>query len=284
MSRSTAPLVLALLVLAALAAGCRDDTSAAPAPAPVPAPAPGPAAKSEIPPAPAPGPPTAEAAEKAIEEAKKKLDADARGLLASFDARTYDPRRDGRLTQASGTIVVRAGGKEAKYRFVYDAANPAEKPVTTDVVSEPEGWDAALTRKARGWAVQACVGASAVVAFYRPPIQLSLTPSIDRKNLVVTAPPFRSPLSVSYSFDDRQVVMIRGEWTDERNRAVTNYQWDFFHGRYMLRRESIHEGAVADFEYDDSRGLPLLSKVRLTDGTEVRTAEFTFETATRRPE
>jgi hypothetical protein len=272
MSRPTAPFVLAALLLAILAAGCRDEETATP---PKPA---------ETPPAPKPEPDPLANAERVLEEAKKKFDRDARGLLASFDARTYDPRRDGRLSRAAGTLLVKAGGKEATYRFAYDAANPAEKPVTTDPVSEPEGWDPELTRHARAWAVQACVGPFPVVAFYRPPVQLALVPSIDKKNLVVTAPPFRGPLSVSYSFDDRQLVTIRGEWTDEQHRTVTRYEWDLFHGRYMLRRETIHEGAVADFEYDDSRGLPLLRKVRRTNGGEVVTAEFSFETVERRPE
>ncbi len=270
MSRLTHPVVLATLAFAVFAAGCRDEAT------------PVPAKPAETPLAPKPEPSSADEAERILEEAKKKFDHDARGLLASFESRAYDPRRDGRVLRASGTLVVKAGGKEATYRFSYDAANPEEKPVTTDPVAEPEGWDPALARRARAWAVQACVGPFAVVAFYRPPIQLAFARSIDRKNIVVTAPPFRGPLSVSYSFDDRQVVTIRGEWTDERNRSVTKYEWDLFRGRHMLRRESIHQGAVADFEYDDGRGLPLLSRVRLTDGDEVVTAEFTFDTVERR--
>lgn len=274
MSRPRLPRALLVLAIAFVGA-CGDD----PAPAPVPAkPTDAPAAT----PAPSAEATAAEKAARMVEEAKRKFDEDARGLLRSFESRAYDPRRDGRMTRASGTLVVRSGEKSATYRFTYDAANPPERPVVTEPVSEPEGWDPTLARRARGWALQSCVGAFEIVAFHRPPVAYSLTPSVDRKNLVVTVPPFRGPLSVSYSFDDRQVVTIRGEWTDEQHRAVTSYEWDFYHGRYMLRRESIHDGPVAEFEYDDGRGLPLLSRVRLTHADRADTAELRYETVERR--
>ena len=152
-----------------------------------------------------------EEAEKVTEVQRAVLDKDARGLLASCDAQVYRPARDAALQRAAGRIGVKAGDKEASYRFSFDTANPPDKPVNFETVSEPSGWDPAVTADVRRWGVLACVSAYELVAYYRPPIQLGLLPSLDGKNKIVVAPPFRTPLNVSYSFNAGQLIAIRGE-------------------------------------------------------------------------
>src|SRR5262245_17662758 len=106
-----------------------------------------------------------EKAEKATEAQREQLDKDARGLLASCDARVYRPQRDAGLERAAGRIDVKCGGKEASYRFSYDVKNPADRPVTFETLSEPGGWDPGVAADVRRWGVIACVSAYEVVAY-----------------------------------------------------------------------------------------------------------------------
>lgn len=216
-------------------------------------------------------------AEELRAETERKWDEDARALLASFASRAYDPRRDAGLEHAEGTMRVRADGLEASYRYVFDAANPADRPVVFETLSEPEGWDAARTTLARRIATMCFVGAYRIVVFHNPPTRLVLHPGKEKDAFVVHAPPFRSPLNVSYSIDARQVVTARGEWTDETHKAVTKYDWDVYHNRYLVRRESIHGGAEIDYEYDYQERLVLLKGALVRDG-ENTSAEVLLET------
>ena len=274
MSRRRFRVLAVALGLVGVASGCRDE------PAPPTAAKP---ATAEVATGTAPGP--ARAPAMSMEEARKVWDTTARGLLDSFNARVFDPRRDGLLDHVEGSIAVRAGELEANYRFVFDSAHPAEDPLKFEVVTEPEGMAAGSAKQARRWALQACVGAYPVVAFYRPPTQLRLMPATDpkSKNLIVWATPFRSPLNVSYSFDERQVVMSRGEWTDEKSKAVTNYEWEFWHGRYLMRRERIVGGAELEFEYDDRDGVNLINRIHVRDGSSAAEAVLTYRNLRRRP-
>jgi hypothetical protein len=210
-------------------------------------------------------------------EIERKWDEDSRALLASFASRAYDPRRDAGLEHAEGTMRVRAEGVEASYRYVFDVANPADRPVLFETISEPQGWDAARTTLARRIATMGFVGAYRIVVFHNPPTPLVLHPGKEKDAFVVHAPPFRSPLNVSYSIDPRQVVTARGEWTDETHKAVTKFEWEVYHNRYLVRRESIHEGAEIDYEYDHEERLVLLKRALVRVG-ESTSAEVLLET------
>jgi hypothetical protein len=225
-----------------------------------------------------------EEGEKLTEAQTAERDKYARGLLSSCDSRVYRPARDAGLERAAGRIDVKCGSREATYRFAFDVANPAEKPVTFETVSEPAGWDPAVTADVRRWGVLACVSAYEVVAYYRPPIQLGLVPSNDEKNLIVVAPEFRTPLKVSYSMSPQQLVAIRGEWTDAEHKFVTNYDWEPLSGLYLLRGTKVHEGPSTQFDYEHRGNLVLLRTVHVSDRDPGIDAQFKFETIQRRSE
>lgn len=249
-----------------------------------------PAPPSPAPPSTAPAEPAGsdevkarrEAGEKFEEEQRTQMDKRARGLLGSCDARVYRPVRDSALQRAAGQIDVKAGGKEATYRFAFDVANAADKPVTYETVSEPPGWDAAVTADVRRWGVLACVSAYEVVAYYRPPIHLGVVPSRDGKSKVIVAPSFRSPLNVSYSLNAQDVIATRGEWTDEKNKFVTDYEWQQIRGIWLLRGAKLRDGASTRFEYDDRGDLLLLRTIHVGDRAPEIDAQLTFDSIERR--
>jgi hypothetical protein len=224
------------------------------------------------------------AQEKAAAEFRDQMDKDAHGLLKSFESRVYDPRREGLVDHAEGEIDVRIDGKDAKYRFVYDVANKPSDPVAVEKIEDAPGVDAAQIRRVRQWAIIACCGPYAFVVFYVPPAPLLLLPDSDpkSKSLVVWAQPFHSSLNASYNLDERQVVVSRGEWTDEKNKAVTNFDWVNWHGRYLLGRSTIVQGAATEFDYDDQEGAHLLAKVRVSGGSDSGQAVFKYTTVRRR--
>jgi hypothetical protein len=267
MSRS-----LFLVLLVCLAGGC-DASPEVPALPSVPPPHEQVATGTRgVPPAPKKTP------EEQFADSRRESDEIAVGLLNSFRSRVYDPRRDGLLDHAEGEIAVRMGGTDSKYRFVYDVANKAEDPVLLEPLTEASGADRERFRRVRQWAIVACCGPYGFVASYVPPIPLAVTPPTDRKskNIVIWAKPFRGPLNASYSVDERQVVVARGEWTDDKNKVVTNFDWTFWRGRYLMSRSTIVQGATIDFDYDDRSGVNLLVKARARAGLDVGEAVFTY--------
>lgn len=252
----------------ALSSGCSDP----PPPGPPPGKAPDPDEMKKL----------REEAQKAADAQRAVLDKDARGLLASCDSRVYRPLRDSALERASGRIDVKSGGREASYRFSFDVANPSDKPVTFETVSEPAAWDPAVAADVRRWGVLACVSAYEIVAYYRPPTQLTLKYADDGKNKLVIAPSFRTPLNVSYSFDPQQVIAARGEWTDEEHKVVTNYEWKPLSGRYLLERAKVYEGPDTRFEYDICGDLVLLRTVHVAERDPGVDAQITFDKIERR--
>ena len=111
---------------------------------------------------------------------------------------------------------------------------------------------------------------------YLPPIDLLLTYSQDREFRIVTAPPHKHDLQVSYRFDDRELVTVRG--ISVRPAAeITNYEWTFFRGRYLLSRFWLHgTGGACDLEYDDreTSGVVLMRRALLQK--EDRTFDVAF--------
>jgi len=261
-----------LAALLGLAAACCTDPAAPPPP-----PAAAPPVKTGT------GAPDFEKQKQLVEEQAKEADTVGRGLLASFESRVYDPRRDSGLEHAEGTIRLTTSAGEATYRFVFDSTYPAERPVTFEKVSQPASVGERTMADVRNWANLACLGAFPFVAYYRPPIPYQVAPSIDRRNRIVIAPVFRTEMSVSYSVDARDIVVGRAEWTDVDHKYVTNYDWDpFGGGRYLLRRATLFEGSTTDFDYADQGGFHVLSRVHVKDRERPLEAVFTYETLRRR--
>ncbi len=206
----------------------------------------------------------------------------AHGFIDSLIRRAYDPRRDGGLVHAEGDVALRVGDRESAYRFVFDVANKAEAPVLVETVSEPPGTSPDQARRVRQWAIVSCCGPYGFVMPRVPATPLQVAPSSDRtsKNVVVYMP---GSLNASYSFDERQVVVARGEWSDEKNKSVTNFEWDFWRDRYLLSRAAIVGGADTVFTYDDSRGVPLLARVKISAGDAAGQAVFTYRDVRRKP-
>jgi hypothetical protein len=234
-----------------------------------------------------PRPPSQEEMAKANEQQRKSMDDTGRGLLKSFESRIYDPWRDSKLDYAEAAIDVRVDGKDAKFRFVFDAAKPADRQIEVTPVGIPEGLPDGVLPQVQVWGLHAARGACRDVAYYQPPTRLVVLPSENGKNILVWATPFHRNLNVSYSFDDRQVIAIRGEWASGVKgpawRKVTNYDWEAYGGgRYLLRRAVVFDGPTTDFDYDDRIGLNMLSKARLRQGDRVFDAVFTYGKIRRR--
>lgn len=267
--------VLLLFVSALAGCSCSDAPPVPSAPA-----QPGAAPPAQGTTAPPAVPPPAEP--KDPEERARRADEYARGLLKSFDARVYAPPRDAALLKAEGEIVVTGGGRQARYGFSFDAsAKPADQvrlngPPDTEA---PPGISHVLVTH---WAIQSLRGAALVVAWYKPPIPLLLTPSNDGKQRrIVWAQPYQGNLNVSYSFDDRDLITLRGEWTDAEHKAIASYDWELWHGHYLLRKSAFHEGAATAFEYDDREGINLLRVVRLTANGASTQADFAYRSIVR---
>ncbi len=224
------------------------------------------------------------------EEAKKRADEVGRGLLRSFDTRVYDPARDDHLDHVEGTATATSDGKKARYRFTFDAAKPAAEMLDFAPLEEQAGLPKDTARDVRHFVAFSLLGAAQAVAAYRPPIPLELTPSADRKNTVVTARPYHNSINVSYSFDSRQLVAMRGEW-DDRERWVTTYQWRDLGGRFVVDRattvtgagrEKIHDGPATEFAYATRDGVRLLDAVRVRGPDHSLDVVFVYDSVRKR--
>ena len=226
-----------------------------------------------------PPPPSldAETAEAKIQDQRKKWDEYARGLIESFRSRVYTPARDGGLVSAAATVVVRVEGKEARYAISFDAGKPPPEQITVTAVEEAEGLHQGTPDQVRRFAIHSLRGAFPTVMRQLPPIQLYLTRSVDEKNLVVTSPPFRGDTSMSYSFDDRELVAIRG-MANPREREIVKYEWTFWHGRWLLSKAREEElDRTEDYEYDERDGVILVTRARLREGERLFDAAFTYD-------
>ena len=289
--RSPPPRLAALLVTASLAAACAEEPAAPPdRPA---------AATLEVPPqvaeellhpqppegphvdlggAPVAAPTHAELLEKQ-EQFRAEMDVGARGLLDSFRRRVYEPARDGGLRFAAGTARVGVGDASGVFHVTFDAARPRDRRVT--VVAEDGQGDlpARSAEQVAEFANFALEGAYRGVVRYEPPIQYWLTYSRDRKYKIVTAPGHLHDLQVSYRFDERELVSIRGI-SVQPAAEITNYEWSFFRGRYLLSRFWVHgTGATCDLEYDDreTSGVVLLRRALLQKGESAFVVAFSWE-------
>jgi hypothetical protein len=221
--------------------------------------------------------------QKLVEEQVAARDKMARGLLASFESRVYDPRRDHFLEHAEGTVEVKTSSGEAKYKFVFDASFPEERPVRFEAMSEPASIDKRTVSEVRNWAHLTCLGAYPVVCYYRPPIALDVVPGVNPDHTIVLVPIYKSEMSVSYSLDKRQVVIGRAEWTGPEHKYVTNYDWDpYGGGRFLLRRAVLYQGSTTDFDYADRDGFRVLDRVHVKDDTRPIEAVFSYQTLRRR--
>jgi hypothetical protein len=243
-----------------------------------------------------------ERATREIEAARKEGDEVARGLLKSFRDRVFDPVRDSGLESGAATVAVKDRGREASYRAVFDASKPEAEAVALEKTTEPADLSPAALQELRGlvnrWCHLTFRGASQYVVYYHPPVLLGLSRSEDGKRFVVHAPPFKTSLNVSWSFDERQLVTIQGEWTSEKgsDKAVTHYEWQDLRGRWLLRKASppaakagddpaspLFHAPTIDFDYDETDGLPLVRRVRLRQDERVLEAAVSYADLKLRP-
>ena len=226
-----------------------------------------------------PKPPDPEEVRAKQEEWRRKMDEHGRGLIESFQARVFEPVRDGELRVVEGVAHVRARDVEGSYRIVFDGALPPGKRIS--VVAEPgaEALPPGSLEQVGKFADLALNGPYRFVVQYYPPIQMLLTYSKDRQHKIVTAPPHQHDVQVSYRFDDRELISHRG--ISVRPAAeITNYEWTLWRGRYLLSRFWLHGTAgTCDLEYDDreSHGVVLLQRAVLRKGESTFDTAFTWE-------
>ncbi len=224
-------------------------------------------------------PPDAEKLRAAQAQWRRDMDEFGRGLIDSFRRRAFDPVRDADLRHAEGVAQVRGGDAAGAFRITFDVS----RPVGERVALVPEGDVAALpkgtAKQVRAFAAIALNGPYRHVVAYLPPIELLLTYSKDRKYKIVTAPPHKHDVQVSYRFDERELISHRG--ISVRPAAeITRYEWTFWRGRYLLSEFWVHgTGATCEFEYDDrdTSGVVLLRRAHLQKAEKSFDVAFTWE-------
>lgn len=213
----------------------------------------------------APAPPDRDALLAKQEEWRAKMNEHARGMLGSFESRVYAPPRDADLQFAEGVARVRTADAEATFRIAYDADREGEERLTVIGDEAAEALPKGSLQQVQRFADLTLSGPYRFVVQYQPPIQLLLTYSKDRKYKIVTAPPHKHDLQVSYRFDERELISHRGISVIPAA-EITNYEWTFWRGRYLLSRYWVHgTGGTCDLEYDDrdTAGVTLLRRALL---------------------
>lgn len=208
---------------------------------------------------------TEEEARAASQARAARRDEVARGLLASHEARVYEPTRDSGLERLEGRIV--AGVGDDSFEFTLDCRIDEEGKVLLDI----ERADASVTppRDVAEMMVEigrlSVKGASAVVLSRRPPIRYHSVKAPDG-NYIVVAPPFQGDVQTSYRFDEEQTVTVVGH-VSQAGKQVTRYEYDHYKGRYLLQR-SFREGVGTEtvFEHEEHSGVLLPERVTRTAG------------------
>ncbi len=219
-------------------------------------------------------------AAESLERAKKRReewDTFARGYLKSFESRVYSPARDSGLDLVEGTIKVRSGEQQADFRFRYDGQRKAGRRVTVTPTEDPEGMPAGTARTVLRWAKHSLEGAYRTVVYYLPPTQLSLVRSNEKgERLIVYCPPLKTDFSVSYSFDERELVTIRGT-NGPQLKEITHFEWEFVRGRYFLDRLWFFGvDSEMNFEYGQRGGVVLLDRLEYRKKQDTLILDFTY--------
>ena len=234
-------------------------------------------------------PPSEAERARVLNERTAEMDRAARGLLESFEARVYAPPRDARVRFAEGVATVTVAGVTGEFAVTFDAALPRDDRIV--VTRRPregetrETWPALPQGTARQvwlFAHQSLNGPYRVVVNNLPPIPLMLTPSRDRTERVVTAPPHRAEVTTSYRFDERDLVSIRGTLVRPK-REVVEYDWLEWHGRYLIAGTG-HRGtdATTSYEYEDVDGAVLMTRATVAKKGARMDTLFTYERIDRR--
>jgi len=226
-----------------------------------------------------PTPPDVEKQKAAHLKKLAEMNTYGRGLLESFDSRVYSPGRDAQLRGARAVVTVRIDGAEGLYHVTFDAslAEGERTAVTPDPKNGelPAGTEEQVSKFAR----LSFGGAYREVVHYLPPNDLLVTPSRDKLHRVVTAPPHKLNLQVSYSVDEKDMVMIRG--TSVRPQAeIVRFDWATWRGRQLLSRMTFHgTDATVDYVYDDTDtgGVVLLERATVRKSGHAFDATFRYE-------
>lgn len=227
-------------------------------------------------------PPTEEEARAAAEARAVQRDEVARGLLASHEARVYEPTRDSGLERLEGRIT--AGVGDDSYEFTLDCRIDEEGKALLDIervdetVTPPRDVAELMVEMGR----LSVKGASAVVLSRRPPIRYHSLKAPDG-NYIVVAPPFQGEVQTSYRFDEEQTVTVVGH-VSPAGKQVTRYEYDHFKGRYLLQR-SFREGVGVEtvFEHQEHSGVLLPDRVTRTAGERTIVLKFDWRTIVASP-
>jgi len=209
------------------------------------------------------------AAQKALNAEKfRAMNEYGRGLLGSFKKRVYSPSRDAELRSGTAQIAVRIDESDYVFTATFDAAQPEGERVSVESAPDNGEVRRGVERQVRRFAALSFNGPYREVVHYLPPTPVLVSPSRDKKHRVVTAQPHKHDLQVSYSVDERDMVMIRG--TSVRPQAdIVHFAWEPWRGRQLLRSAIAKEaGARTEYEYDDkdTHGVVLLKRATLRDG------------------
>jgi hypothetical protein len=259
--------------LAALGAGCRDASEPPPGGAPVPdAPAVEPVSGGTFTPPPAPPPleltpEEVESRRQAWERDQTAWDVEARRLLEAFEARVWEPARDGPVVRAGGEVALDLDGRKGRYRFTFDGSKKDDEQVAMTTVEEEAGIHQGAAAQAKRWAIFALRGPWPQVVGVLPPLRFQLLGGGDGPaGKVVVIPPFQTKVGTSFKLDARGLVVARGD-SDGRVQETSRNTWFAWRERAVLTRMEWDGGkAVQEFEYADRGGVPALRRAVLTEG------------------
>ncbi len=224
--------------------------------------------------------PTDVAKQKALNAEKfRAMNEYGRGLLGSFRKRVYSPSRDAELRSGTAQIAVRIDESDYAFSATFDASLPEGERVTVESAPVNGEVRRGVERQVRRLAALSFSGPYREVVHYLPPTPVLVSPSRDKKHRVVTAQPHKHDLQVSYSVDERDMVMIRG--TSVRPQAdIVHFMWEPWRGRQLLRSAVAKDaGAHTEYEYDDkdTHGVVLLKRATLRDGEHSFDVTFRYE-------
>ncbi len=208
-------------------------------------------------------------------------DADARQVLAEYESRLWNPARDAGVRKAQGTATVTVDGRSGTFRVRFDGSLPKNAQVQVEQVTAEPGLHEGALAQCKRFAILALLGPyhTTLLRIPNTPIRLEAG-----SNGPLVWVPLDGGSSVSYAFDRRSLVAVRGEGSASGTSGViSRFRWMDWQGRAVLIHASEDLGdaakprATTTYVHDLRRGFPLLIRATLREAPHVADIEFQWK-------